>query len=245
MSSGRRGVAAGCAGGASALTPLPGRPHAGHAAHAGRRVVVWLGHAPYRRRTPPATGDASSQVSDPLTAVSAVAALLLIAAGVAKLRDPAATRDALALTRLPDSAAVVRSLGAGEVALGTAALAVGGPVALGALAAAYAAFAVFADRQRRAGSSCGCFGVEEAPLTVMHVLVDGLAAVAAGGAAVLAPTAALRTLPDEPVLAVTAIVTLVAATWAVRHLLTTLPALTALTDDVLAPQDGVLEVPGT
>lgn len=177
-----------------------------------------------------------------LTAVAAVAALLLVLAGAAKIRDPAATSEALRLARLPDGSTAVRAVGAGEVIVGITALAAGG-IAYGPLALAYVAFAVFAERQRRAGSSCGCFGVDEAPLTRLHVAVDAAAALGAGAATVLAAPSLHASLSGGAVLAAATVGALVVATFGVRHLLTSLPTLTALTDEVLAG-DGVIEVAG-
>ena len=64
------------------------------------------------------------------------------------------------------------------------ALLVGGPV-WGVQAVAYAGFTAFVVRQRaQPGSSCGCFGEAEVPVTALHVAVDAALGVAAVMAAV-------------------------------------------------------------
>ena len=112
-----------------------------------------------------------------------IGAGLLILAGTAKIRRPAASGRAPVLAGLPGGVLPVRLLGAGEVVVALVGLAVGGwgwvPVAL-----AYAGFTVFVARQRsRPASSCGCFGEEDVPLTGLHLVVDAALAVGAAAAA--------------------------------------------------------------
>ncbi len=172
-----------------------------------------------------------------LTVASAVVAALLIDAGVAKVRAPAATSEALRLARLPDRTALVRLLGAGEVALGASAIVLGGLVPMVLLAAAYGVFAVFAERQRRTGSSCGCFGAKAAPLTRMHVVVDALAAVVAATAGLLAAPSLLAAAGPGVLETLTVVAVVALGAVALRHVLTTLPALTELTDRALEVTD--------
>ena len=117
-----------------------------------------------------------------LTALPAVFALLLVPAGVRKVASPRDTGAALHTTGLPSDTRLVRALGAGEVALAAGVLLWPGPVALAGLALLYGAFAVFAERQRRRGADCGCFG-RGAPATRLHVGVNAVAALAAAAAA--------------------------------------------------------------
>jgi hypothetical protein len=199
---------------------------------------------PVRSVRPSAPTEATPLPEDPLTALAAVAALLLVLAGGAKIRRPRATTDALRLARMPDADGLVRALGLGEVVLGVSVVVAGGVVAHAALAVVYVAFAVFAERQRRAGSSCGCFGTEEAPLTVLHVAVDVVAAgVAVAAAVVAAPPVGVGLLEASGLTATAGALALGVATVSMRHLLTSLPALALQTERVLSAGDGILEVP--
>lgn len=157
----------------------------------------------------------------PLSATSEVVAwvagAVLLLAGVAKLRWPTGTVGALADARLPGNAAVVRLLGATEVAAGLAILLVGGRVPAGVAALLYAGFAVFVVRQRRsAGGSCGCFGEERTPVSGLHVAVNVLAAVGSAVAAASASRPPLAALPGEPVALVGTLVLVATTAWLVR-----------------------------
>lgn len=121
------------------------------------------------------------------------AALLLVAAGAAKVRAPGAAaamlrRAAPWLPRVLRQPAAVRLGGAAEAAVGAAAVVTGGRIALVLLAACYAAFAAVALRLIAvgAGASCGCFGGADSPAGPAHVVLDVLAT-AAAVAGVVAP----------------------------------------------------------
>lgn len=123
-------------------------------------------------------------MNEVLTVLAWAAALLLVTAGLAKVRQPSATSATLRAASLPSHPATVRSLGLVECVLGVALLALGGRAPAVLLAASYLGFALFAARHRqRPGSSCGCFGESSAPLGRRHVVVDGAVAVALVGAA--------------------------------------------------------------
>lgn len=157
------------------------------------------------------------------------AAGLVLLAGAGKLLRPAVARDALALSRLPSALWWVRLLGVGEIVLGVTVLAVGGRPAFTLLAVAYAAFVVVAERQRRAGRGCGCFG---APSTTvagpLHLGVDMTAAVIAGGAAWSAIPGLAGVLPPGPVAGGAALGLVVVAVALGQLMLTTLPELLAV-----------------
>lgn len=107
---------------------------------------------------------------------------LLAVAGGAKLVDPAPTAGALAAMRLPSGRTVVRLLGGGEVMVAIAAV-VATPGALVAAAVAYLAFFAFtiaAIRRDVPLQSCGCFGRDDTPPGVVHVVVNVVATVALG-----------------------------------------------------------------
>jgi hypothetical protein len=123
-----------------------------------------------------------------LTALTWVAAGLLVAAGAAKLLVPDAAMATLHSLRLPSGRLAARALGVGEVALGVGVVVLGGRPAAGALAAAYAALLAVAARQRARQLDCGCFGVAAAPVSGTHLALDGGAA-AVGLAGLVAPPA--------------------------------------------------------
>ena len=121
-------------------------------------------------------------------------ALLLVVAGVAKVRDPLPLVRALRSARLPAPAAGVRLLAAAEAALGVAAVLLGGRVTALLVGASYASFTGFVLLVRRRGgvlASCGCFGRADTPPTTGHVVATGALAVLALSVA----TAPLGTLP--------------------------------------------------
>ncbi len=121
----------------------------------------------------------------------AVAAVLAVVAGVAKLLRPAPVVVALRGIGVTFASQMVVRFGSlTEVALGGVALGSGwGPAILG-LGITYLAFATFvAVAQAHPGiSSCGCFGETDAPPSWRHVIVDvGLALGCAGAFAAGSP----------------------------------------------------------
>lgn len=115
-----------------------------------------------------------------------VAAALLALAGAQKVVDPAMTVGALRALRLPSSSALVRVGSAAELALGVAAVAVGGALLWSLVSLSYLAFAAFVVAALRNGTmlgSCGCFGREDTPPHPSHVALNlGLAGVGVGAA---------------------------------------------------------------
>lgn len=168
----------------------------------------------------------------PATGPLLLAALLLSAAGLAKLRRPAPTGLALARLGLPGSDPVVRTLGAIEVLAATTAVALGGRAA-GAVALLYLGFAIVTTAQvrqaRRTGepADCGCFGDAGAPVDATHVALNLLLGAGALWAA-LASTAGVSDWADAP--GSTALVVALAAVGAVgvRAILTDLGVVRAL-----------------
>lgn len=124
---------------------------------------------------------------DALAGPYLAAALLLVVAGAAKVRDPLPLVRALRSARLPAPVAGVRLLAAAEVALGLAAVLAGGRTTAALVAASYAVFTGFVLLARRRGgvlASCGCFGRADTPATTGHVLVTGVLALLAAVVAV-------------------------------------------------------------
>ena len=131
----------------------------------------------------------------------AAAAVLLVVAGLSKLRRPRDTARALTLLGLPVHDRTVRLIGAGEIALGTTALLVDGLVIAALVAVAYAVFAaVVALALVRGGplSSCGCFGRPDTPPTRLHLVLN----LAAAGVAATVPAPLAAVMADDTARAV-------------------------------------------
>jgi hypothetical protein len=146
------------------------------------------------------------------TAPYLAGALLLVAAGLAKTREPLslvrALRAAGLAVRAPLLARWVRVLAAGEALLGVGAVLRPTPVLAMGVALSYAAFTAFVVRALRGGSplaSCGCFGRTDTPPTPGHAVLTALLAVAATAVAVGSTTA-----PGLPLLVVSAVLAYVA-----------------------------------
>jgi hypothetical protein len=128
-------------------------------------------------------------------------AVLLALAGAQKLVDPVMTSGALRALGLPSSKPLVRVGSAAELALGVAAVAIGGAALWWLVAASYVAFSAFVVAALRRGTmigSCGCFGREETPPHVSHVVLNIALAVIAAWAALDAPGAPLDAIADHP-----------------------------------------------
>ena len=121
-----------------------------------------------------------------LLAPFAVATAVLLVGGAFKVREPAPAGEMLAAVGVPRADAVARLSGPVEIALAGAAFLVGGRVLAGAVAAAFALFAVLVLVAMRAAgpvASCGCFGRLSGRPSGVHVAVNtGLAVVAAAAA---------------------------------------------------------------
>jgi hypothetical protein len=166
-----------------------------------------------------------SAVATVLAVLVAVAAGLLVPAGIAKLRSPAVARTALGLPLRADG--LVRMLGAGELVLAAAVLVTAVRPLLALLAAAYLAFTAVALRQRSRGASCGCFGASATPTGWHHVLLDAGAALAVGAATVVGVPSAASLVADAPLAGVPLLVAGVVAVATVQLLITALPELAA------------------
>jgi uncharacterized membrane protein YphA (DoxX/SURF4 family) len=184
-------------------------------------------------RTPCATVLLVSNLLGPF----AVVAVVLVAGGVFKLRDPGPTHDLLRSLRLPPTDAMARTVGALEIVLGGTALVISGPAPAIALAVTYAVFATVSWRLLHTGGavSCGCFGRASAPPSAVHVVANVGAALVAMAAAITA-TDGLWTGRDQleggplPTLALVA-----AGAWLLVTVMTVLP------DTLAATRRGPLE----
>ncbi|GAA1996387.1 hypothetical protein JL107_12415 [Nakamurella flavida] len=174
-------------------------------------------------------------------------ALLLGAAGVAKVLRPAPTARAaraldLAIADRLSGHLSVRLLGGLEIVVAVSVLAGGGARAAAALALAYLLLTAVAVRLLTVApdSDCGCFGTAREPVSRLHVVVNGACALV-GVAAVLAPqpafTAAVASATTSA--GVTAGVALVIVVGVLAALLgalmTALPALMSARAKVATP----------
>jgi hypothetical protein len=162
-----------------------------------------------------------SAVTIPWLAACAVLGI----AGIAKLRRPAPTMGALRAARLPSSRSIVLALGAGEVALATAAVLTGWAAFAVAVAALHLGFAAFvASALRRGGmvQSCGCFGSPDVPAGPIHVIVD-LAVVMIAAAAALGDPGTVAELLREGTSGAVALGLVALATFEVLVIMTVLP----------------------
>jgi hypothetical protein len=155
-----------------------------------------------------------------------VVAGVLAVGGAAKLLDPDASSPMLRAIGLPAGAGAARLLGVVEVVVGVLAFFVGGPVLAGVVAVLYGAFSLAVLRLRAVaggGVPCGCFGRSSAPPTLVHAVVDVVAALVAVAAAVAGAPGFLEARPGLPAAGVPQlIVTFVAVGLAVA-VLTVLP----------------------
>jgi hypothetical protein len=133
-----------------------------------------------------------------LTAIVGAGALLLLAAGAAKVVEPTRAAGALAALGWPSSPLLVRAGAAAEAVVGASALVVGGRLPAALVGVSYACFAAFVVVALRSGTpigSCGCFGAADTLPRRAHVAVDavlaaaGLVGAVAGVDAVVAATA--------------------------------------------------------
>lgn len=111
------------------------------------------------------------------------AAGLLVLAGVQKVADPKPLVRAFRSIGLRLPAPVVQVVALAEVAVGVVALVTGHGLAV---AVSYAVFTVFVLVARARGgvlASCGCFGKQDTPPTLLHAAVTaGFAAASVQGA---------------------------------------------------------------
>jgi hypothetical protein len=110
------------------------------------------------------------------------AAVLLVLAGAAKVRDPGDLA-----TAAPVGPGIVRALAAGELVLGVLAIVRPSTATAALVALSYAAFATYVLWLRATGgplATCGCFGAVDTAPTRTHVAVDLALAVSASVVAV-------------------------------------------------------------
>jgi len=130
-----------------------------------------------------------------------VLALLLVLAGVVKVRRPAEAVSALRSVGVGLPSPVVRLFAATEIAIAAGALVWSGRTGAALLAATYAGFSVFVLAAMRRGGrdgSCGCFASPDTPASTTHLVFNAAAAVVALLVAVDPGPAPVRLLVDSP-----------------------------------------------
>jgi hypothetical protein len=160
-----------------------------------------------------------------------VAALLLVVAGAMKAVDPATTAGALHRAGLPGAPVAVRIGGGVEVVVGVVAIATGATVPALLVAASYllfTAFVVVALVRHIPIGSCGCFGKVDTPPSVVHVVVNACAIVAAVAVALGPGGGIADVLGDQPLLGLPFLLLVGIATYASFLALTLIPQLNAL-----------------
>ena len=118
----------------------------------------------------------------PASAPVLAAALLLIIAGLGKVRRPSYTVGAIKSVGVRVKARSVLLLGFVEMAIGVSAFVGSGPAPSALIGLSYLGFTTFlvlALRKGGAVSSCGCLGRPDTPPTRTHALVTAALAVAA------------------------------------------------------------------
>jgi hypothetical protein len=164
-----------------------------------------------------------------------IAAVLLAAAGGAKVVDPANTVGALRGFGFRVPAGAVRVGGAVEALLAVVAVVTGAAVPAVLVAASYLLFTAFVVTARVRNlpiGSCGCFGRVDTPPSALHVVVNLGAVAAAVGVATLGDGTGLRAvLADQPLAGVPFLLLVAVGTYAAFTALTVVPQLRLLRSD--------------
>jgi methylamine utilization protein MauE len=198
------------------------------------RCVVPRGLRRGRRAHRRSNGDGTMNIAaGPFTIV----ALLLVVGGLSKVLDPGDTAAALRGVGIPLGRVVVRIGAAAELLVGAYAAVVGDRVGAALVACSYAAFAAFvtiALVRRVPIATCGCFGKADTPPSVVHVVLD-LAAIVAAISVVVDPGVGLRdALSRQPLDGVPYLVLVVTGAYLAMLSLTALPRAMALVREVRA-----------
>jgi hypothetical protein len=163
-------------------------------------------------------------VAQALTAPVLVAALVLCATGVAKLRAPSTAAVALAGAGLTASVVPVRAFASLELALGVWVVPAPSSVNCALLALTFLALSGVALMLTRRASSCGCFGDTQAPASNLHALLNAAFAVLAAAGVAWPPHGLTWVLGQPPVLAASLLGGIAGAAYATVIAYTELPA---------------------
>lgn len=159
----------------------------------------------------------------------AIAAVLLLVSGIAKMSQPQTTVDAMRAAGLPSGVVLVYLLATVEIGVGAIGLLVGGRAAAVAVAAIYLGFGAFVVLTKVRGTparGCGCLGAKsDTPPGGVHLAVDILA-FAAGAVAMARPVPGLfEIMQSEPLAGMVFIGFVALGTWLVAVMLTEWPRL--------------------
>jgi hypothetical protein len=158
-----------------------------------------------------------------------LAALVLCTAGALKLRSPAGAVSALGALGLPEGtglppAWLVRGLAVGELLLGGACAVHPTRALAAALALLYALFAVVAAVLRRHRAQCGCFGLNDMPVSLAHVIASELLGTLAAVAVIAPPHGLAWVLARPAAQAAVLLIGIAGAVYATVLVYTRLPA---------------------
>ena len=125
-------------------------------------------------------------------ATSAAAAALLVVAGTLKLLRPVPTARALYAAGLPGTTLLPRAVGVAELTTGIwvfLAPSIASGLALATLYFVFAGFVGFLLIVRPQTASCGCAGAKDVPPSVVHLVLNSVAAISGVGVALTTPPA--------------------------------------------------------
>jgi hypothetical protein len=167
----------------------------------------------------------------------AIAAVLLVVGGAAKVWRPGDTARSLRGVGIALPVNAVRTGAAAEVVVGIGALTIASPVLPALVAVSYLAFTVFVVQALRSDvpiSSCGCFGRIDTPPSRVHVVVDTVVAALAAVVALSGTDVTLPTvLPDQPLAGVPFVMLVAIGTGLVFVAFTSLPRTLAAAREAL------------
>lgn len=129
-----------------------------------------------------------------------IAVILLGIAGVQKIFSPKAALAVISQLGFPERSLLVWCVGASEVAVAVWALAVGGWIVAICVSVSFAGFASITALLIRSGSglSCGCFGTNDTPPSLLHIIVNLLASLSGGLASVAGVGSVSNIFSNQP-----------------------------------------------
>jgi hypothetical protein len=111
-------------------------------------------------------------VAAALSPLVIVAALVLCVAGFAKLRSPAATAGALRTLGFGVGSASIRAFAVAELGLGLWCIVAPTAIACAIMACVYVTFSALTLVLTRRASSCGCFGDDRVPASIVQSILS-------------------------------------------------------------------------
>jgi hypothetical protein len=151
------------------------------------------------------------------------AAVLLVASGLAKLRDPRPAVAALRTLGLPATAVAVPVAALLELAAGAACIAAPRTAALAGVLYLVFALVIAAQLARGSTASCGCLGSADLPPSPVHVVVDLVLAAVAFAAAASPPPSVVALLGAHPAASVVVVAAALTAAFLLASAASLLP----------------------